>query len=184
MAVACTTTINTAFGAMLMDEESGVILNNEMDDFAIAPGVPNTFGLIGGEANAVAAGKRPLSSMTPVMARSGSPRAGEPPPELLAVGGSGGPLIISATLQTLLGLIDFGLDARAAVAAPRIHDQWEPARLGVEAGIDEGARAELARRGHDVRVMPFAGAVEAATYRDGRFDAAGDPRKSGGAVTR
>ena len=98
--------------------------------------------------------------------------------------GSGGPLIISATLQTLLGLIDFGLDARAAVAAPRIHDQWEPARLGVEAGIDEGARAELARRGHDVRVMPFAGAVEAATHRDGRFDAAGDPRKSGGAVTR
>ena len=184
MAVACTTTINTAFGAMVMDEESGVILNNEMDDFAIAPGVPNTFGLIGGEANAVAAGKRPLSSMTPVMARSGSPRAGEPPPELLAVGGSGGPLIISATLQTLLGLIDFGLDARAAVAAPRIHDQWEPARLGVEAGIDEGARAELTRRGHDVRVMPFAGAVEAATHRDGRFDAAGDPRKSGGAVTR
>ena len=184
MAVACTTTINTAFGAMLMDEESGVVLNNEMDDFAIAPGVPNTFGLIGGEANAVAAGKRPLSSMTPVIARSHTPHVGEPLPEILAVGGSGGPLIISASLQTLLGLIDFGLDARAAVSAPRIHDQWEPPRLGAEAGIDEATRTELARRGHDVRVMTFAGAVEAATYRDGRFDGAADPRKGGGAVTR
>src|SRR4029079_323783 len=67
MAVACTTTINTAFGAMLVGGDTGVILNNEMDDFAIAPGVPNIFGLVGGEANAVAAGKRPLSSMTPVI---------------------------------------------------------------------------------------------------------------------
>src|SRR6185369_947786 len=99
MAVACTTTINTAFGAMLMDEQSGVILNNEMDDFAIAPGVPNAFGLIGGEANAVAAGKRPLSSMTPVIARTEASRDAAHVRDMLVVGGSGGPLIISATLQ-------------------------------------------------------------------------------------
>ncbi|MBI3767437.1 MAG: gamma-glutamyltransferase [Deltaproteobacteria bacterium] len=185
MAVACTTTINTGFGAMLMDGESGVILNNEMDDFAIAPGVPNAFGLIGSEANAVGAGKRPLSSMTPVIARStATVHPGAMPRRLVIAGGSGGPLIIGGTLQALLGMIDFGRDAAGAVSAPRIHDQWAPPALAVEAGIDEPTRAELARRGHEVRLLTFAGAVEVVTYGDGRFDAAADPRKGGGAVTR
>ena len=183
MAVSCTTTINTAFGAMLMDGESGVILNNEMDDFAIAPGVPNAFGLIGGEANAVAAGKRPLSSMTPVIARAAT-RASGPARRLVVAGGSGGPLIISGTLQTLLGVIDFGLDAAAAVSAPRIHDQWAPPVLAAETGIDEETRAALTRMGHEVRILTFAGAVQVVTDDGGRFDAAADPRKHGGAVTR
>jgi len=207
-AVACTTTINTAFGAMLVAGGTGVILNNEMDDFAVAPGVQNIFGLIGGEANAVAPGKRPLSSMTPVIARGvpvhgGGHRTAAPGPggarvcgalegggaratatTLLVVGGSGGPLIISAALQTLLGIIDFGLDATAAVAAPRIHDQWVPAVLATEAGIDAAALADLERRGHATRPLAFAGAVQVVTRRGRRFEAAADPRKGGGTATR
>ena len=177
MAVACTTTINTAFGAMLMAGSTGVLLNNEMDDFAIAPGVPNVFGLIGGEANAVGPGKRPLSSMTPVIVRDGGrPR--------LVAGGSGGPLIISGTLETMLGVVDFGLDAADAVAAPRIHHQWAPPVLGTEVDLDPAVAAELQRRGHTLKKLPFAGAVSAVSAKDGRVVAAADPRKSGGATAR
>jgi len=176
MAVGCTTTINTAFGAMLVAGDTGVLLNNEMDDFAIAPGVPNAFGLVGGEANAVAAGKRPLSSMAPVIARAGGrPR--------LVAGGSGGPLIVSATLQTVLGMIDFRLDAAAAVAAPRIHHQWAPAALGAEKGLDPATLAALGRLGHSVRPLPFAGAVQVVAERDGHFEAVADPRKGGGTAS-
>ena len=197
-AVACTTTINTAFGAMLVAGDTGVILNNEMDDFAIAPGVPNTFGLIGGDANAIAPGKRPLSSMTPVIARgapaggdarssdtpAGGRGAGATATTLIVAGGSGGPLIISATLQALLGIIDFGLDAAAAVAAPRIHDQWAPAGLAAEPTIEATTLADLARRGHTTRPLTFAGAVQVVARRNGRFEAAADPRKGGGAAAR
>jgi gamma-glutamyltranspeptidase/glutathione hydrolase len=176
-AVACTSTINTAFGAMIVAGETGVLLNNEMDDFSIAPGVPNAFGLVGGEANAVAAGKRPLSSMTPVIVRAaGRPR--------LVAGGSGGPLIVSATLQTLLGIIDFGLDPAAAVAAPRIHHQWAPAALAAEAGIERATLDKLARLGHTVRLLPFAGAVQVVAQEQGRISAAADPRKGGGTAVR
>ncbi len=175
MAVASTTTINTAFGAMLIAGDTGILLNNEMDDFAIAPGVPNAFGLIGGEANAVAAGKRPLSSMTPVIMR----RDHRP---LLAAGGSGGPLIVSATLQTILGIVDFGLEPAAAVAALRIHDQWAPAGLAAEPGMSPATLEELAHLGHPIRRLAFAGAVQVVTQRDGLFSAAADPRKGGGAL--
>jgi gamma-glutamyltranspeptidase/glutathione hydrolase len=180
MAVACTTTINTEFGAMVVAAGSGVILNNEMEDFASAPGVPNVFGLIGGDANAVAPGKRPLSSMAPVIARRPATRAGAMPARVFVAGGSGGPLIISGTLQALLGAVDFGLDAAGAVGAPRVHHQWAPPILAVEGPIDDATRADLVRRGHEVRPLPFAGAVQAADYRDGRFDAGADPRKHGG----
>ena len=148
-AVACTTTINTTFGAMLVGGDTGVILNNEMDDFSIAPGVPNTFGLIGGDANAVGPRKRPLSSMCPVIVR----KAGRP---TLVAGGSGGPLIISGTLETLLGVIDFGLDGAAAVAAPRIHTQWMPPVLFVEPAIPTGhpRRPRQARPHHSRNVVP------------------------------
>jgi gamma-glutamyltranspeptidase/glutathione hydrolase len=182
MAVSCTTTINTAFGAMVVGGDSGVILNNEMDDFAIAPGVPNAFGLIGGEANAVAPGKRPLSSMTPVIARGADHVA--PSGRLLVVGGSGGPLIMSGTLQVLLDMADFGLDAATAVAAPRIHDQWTPAVLALEAPFGDDVRKPLTAIGHDVRPLPFAGAMQAVRWQDGRFDAGADPRKGGGVAVR
>jgi gamma-glutamyltranspeptidase/glutathione hydrolase len=175
MAVACTTTINTAFGAMLMAGSTGVILNNEMDDFSIAPGVPNSFGLIGGEANAVAAGKRPLSSMTPVIVKKdGKVR--------VVAGGSGGPLIISATFQTLLNILDFGLDPAAAIAAPRIHHQWMPPALVTETELDPTVAADLKTRGHTVKRLPFSAAVQVVEARDGTLIAAGDQRKFGGAA--
>jgi gamma-glutamyltranspeptidase/glutathione hydrolase len=160
-----------------MGGATGVLLNNEMDDFAIAPGVPNSFGLVGGEANAVAAGKRPLSSMSPLIAR----REGRP---VLVAGGSGGPLIVTATLQTLLGIVDFGLDPAAAVAAPRIHHQWAPAALLTETALDPATAAALEQRGHTIRRLPFAGAVQAVAARDGALVAAADPRKHGGAAAR
>ncbi len=176
-AAALTTTINTAFGAGLMVPGTGIILNNEMDDFAIAPGVANAFGLVGGAANAVAPGKRPQSSMSPTVVLAGTR------PELV-VGGSGGPLIISGVLQTILGVIAAGRDVEEAVVAPRIHDQGIPATLLVEPAWPQPVRRQLERTWcHPIRVTPGLGAVSAAGLdAAGRARAAGDPRKDGGAA--
>jgi len=174
-AVACSTTVNTAFGSMVVAGETGVILNNEMDDFSAQPGVPNVYGLIGTEANAVAPHKRPLSSMTPTIVT----RAGQ---AVLVLGGSGGPLIISATLQVLLDTLDFDLDVTAAVAAPRIHDQWAPPVLVVEPGIPAVTRTVLARYGYTVKEVPAMAAVQAVGVHAGVFEGASDPRKGGEAV--
>lgn len=171
-AVACTTTVNTAFGSLVLAARSGVILNNEMDDFAAQPGMPNSYGLIGAAANAVAPGKRPLSSMTPTIVLD----QGRP---LLIVGASGGPMIITATLQTLLNVVDYGLDAEAAVAAPRVHHQWVPEVLVTEPGIAPATREALARRGHQLREAPALGAVQAVRVSGGSYDGAADPRKGG-----
>lgn len=174
-AVACTTTINTAFGSMVVADDSGIILNNEMDDFSAQPGVPNVYGLIGTEANAVAPRKRPLSSMTPtIVTRNGR--------VVLALGGSGGPLIISATLQVLLNTLDFDFDATAAVAAPRIHDQWVPAVLAVEPGVSRLTRSALARYGYTVKEVPAMGAIQVVRMQSGVFEGASDPRKGGEAM--
>ncbi len=175
-AVAMTTTINTAFGSGLVATGTGVVLNNEMDDFAIAPGVPNVYGLVGTAANAVAPGKRPQSSMAPTIVLDGRR------PELV-VGGSGGPFIISSTTQIILDVLAFDQDVPAAVAAPRIHDQAVPAVLLVEPGIDAATRAALARVGHTVKEIPAIGAAAAVSVRpDATAQAAGDRRKDGGAV--
>lgn len=174
-AVACTNTINTAFGAMLVAQDTGIILNNEMDDFSAQPGVPNVYGLIGTEANAIAPRKRPLSSMAPIIVT----RDGQ---AVLALGGSGGPLILSGVLQVLLDVLDFGLDARAAVAAPRIHDQWVPPVLAVEPGIPVVTRDRLERLGHTVKEIPAIGAVQVVRRDADVFEGAADPRKGGEAV--
>jgi gamma-glutamyltranspeptidase/glutathione hydrolase len=174
-AAAITTTINTPFGAGVGVPGTGIILNNEMDDFAIAPEVPNVFGLTGGAANAVAPGKRPQSSMSPtIVLRDGRPE--------LVVGGSGGPTIISGTLQVLLGVLVFGRDPAAAVAAPRIHDQGAPPVLLIEPGFDDATRAALIRIGHRLGEQARIGAVAAAARGPGGLAAAGDARKDGGAV--
>jgi gamma-glutamyltranspeptidase/glutathione hydrolase len=174
-AVAITTTINTGFGAGIMVREAGIVLNNEMDDFALAPDLPNAFGLVGTKANAVAPGKRPQSSMSPtIVLRGGRPE--------LVVGGSGGPTIISGTVQVLLGVVAFGMGLPEAVAAPRLHDQAVPPVLAVEPGIPASTRAVLTRVGHQVNEIPVLGAVAAAgVAADGTVSAAGDPRKDGGA---
>jgi gamma-glutamyltranspeptidase/glutathione hydrolase len=175
-AVACTTSINTTFGSMVVADDTGIILNNTMDDFSAQPGVPNTYGLIGSEANAIAPRKRPLSSMTPtIVLRRGDVEA--------VAGGSGGPFIITGTLQVLLNTLVFGLDAEAAVAAPRIHHQWAPQVLFAEPGIGPNERAALRRVGHRATNAPAAGAVQVVRRAaDGGWEGAADPRKGGQAV--
>lgn len=173
-AVALTTTINTAFGAGILPAGTGIVLNNELDDFALEPGLPNVYGLVGGEANALRPGKRPQSSMSPtiVLAR-GRPE--------LVVGGSGGPFIVSGTLQVVLGVTVLGRDLRAAVDAPRIHHQGVPPVLLIEPGVTPDARRALTRVGHELREVPAIGAVAAAGLDPtGHPHAAGDHRKDGG----
>jgi gamma-glutamyltranspeptidase/glutathione hydrolase len=175
-AVALTTTINTAFGAGILVPGTGVILNNEMDDFVLAPGAANVYGLGGGAANLIGPGKRPQSSMSPtIVVRDGRPE--------LVVGASGGPFIISATLQVLLAVLGDDRSIPEAIAAPRLHDQGAGTPLLVEPGIAAATRARLARHGRPVVEFPDLGAA-AAVGRDaqGRFVAAGDARKEGGAV--
>ena len=174
-AVACTTTINTAFGSMVVAGETGIILNNQMDDFSAQPGAPNVYGLVGAEANAIAPGKRPLSSMSPtILTRDDA--------AVVAAGGSGGPLIITATLQSILDVIVFGMDAATAVATPRLHHQWLPAMLAVEPEIPEATRAALQKRGHQLREIGAMGAVQLVRRTADGVEGASDPRKGGQAA--
>lgn len=154
-AVAVTYTINGAFGAGVIAPGTGFLLNNEMDDFTSKPGAPNMFGLVQGEANAIAPGKRPLSSMSPtLLLRDG---------QLYAVLGSpGGARIISITLQTILNLIDHGMEVQEAVNAPRIHHQWLPDELFAETrALSPDTRRLLEAMGHKVTEQSTWGAVAA-----------------------
>jgi gamma-glutamyltranspeptidase/glutathione hydrolase len=173
--VALTTTINTAFGCGLLVPELEIFLNNEMDDFAVAPGQPNLFGLVQGEANAVAPGRRMLSSMTPTVAWRGDER--------LAVGAAGGPRIVTATAQVLLAAVLDGWPLADAVAAPRAHHQWLPDRLLVEPAMDPAVRAALERLGHRVDSRERIAEVHAVARRaGGAVEAAADPRAGGTGV--
>ncbi len=174
-AVALTTTINTTFGAYLVAGDTGILLNNEMDDFSAQPGVPNAFGLIGAEANAIAPGKRPLSSMSPTIVTRDD-RA------ILALGGSGGPLILTGTLQVLLNQLVFGMSPDESVAAPRLHHQWAPPVLAVETEVADAQRRQLAALGHTVRPFGPMAAIQSVRRTADGFDAAADPRKGGKAA--
>jgi len=168
-AVACTQSVNTRFGSKLLAPRTGVVMNNTMDDFAIHPS-GNVYGLTGNEANALQPKKRPLSSMAPTIILQGER------PEIV-VGGAGGPRIISATLQTILNLIDFRMPVKEAVAAPRIHHQWMPDNLIAEADIPAEVKRSLERRGHNVRERGLAGVVQAIVVKQGKASGAADPRK-------
>jgi gamma-glutamyltranspeptidase/glutathione hydrolase len=173
LAVALTTTINTSFGSRVIAPASGILLNNEMDDFVARPGVPNHYGLVGSAANAVAPGARPLSSMTPTVLISpdGSER--------IVVGGSGGPFIISSTLQVIMNIVDFGMDPAEAVSAPRMHHQWAPNTLFVDQGTSPDTITRLQGLGHTVVVKDFFSAVQVIRGGAGGFLGASDPRKGG-----
>jgi len=168
-AVACTQSVNTRFGAKVMVPKAGLVLNNTMDDFAIHPS-GNVYGLVGNEANSLQPKKRPLSSMAPTIILQGER------PEIV-VGGAGGPRIISATLQTILNLIDFQMPVKEAVGSPRIHHQWMPDNLIAEADIPAEAKRSLERRGHNVRERGVAGVVQAIMVKQGKARGAADPRK-------
>ncbi len=168
-AVACTQSVNTRFGAKVMVPKAGIVLNNTMDDFAIHPS-GNVYGLTGNEANSLQPKKRPLSSMAPTIILQGER------PEIV-VGGAGGPRIISATLQTILNLIDFQMPVKQAVGSPRIHHQWMPDNLIAEADIPAEAKRSLERRGHSVRERGVVGVVQAIMVKQGKASGAADPRK-------
>jgi len=169
-AVSCSLTINTQFGSKVIVPGTGVILNNEIDDFSIEPAVPNVYGLIGTEANSIQPKKRPLSSMTPtIILQDDRP--------VLIVGASGGPRIISATLQTILNVVDFHLPLKRAIESPRIHHQWIPHELAVEGKILPNTRKSLERIGHAVKEKSSLGVVQAILVQRARLHAEADPRK-------
>ncbi len=167
--VACTATVNTSFGSKVIVPGTGIFLNNQMDDFSTQPGVANAFGLIGADANAVAPGKRPLSSMSPtIVLRDGQP--------ILALGAAGGPTIITQTVLNLIGVLDLGLPLDAALAQPRFHHQWRPDQIRIETRMSESVLKHLADLGHGLDVHPTIGASNAVGWRDGTFTAASEPR--------
>jgi len=172
--VACTATINTSYGSKVVIPGTGVVMNNEMDDFSVQPGVANHFALIGAEANAVAPGKRPLSSMSPTIVL----RRGQP---VIAVGAAGGPKIISAVLMELVAMIDLQKTPAEALAAPRIHHQWSPDELMVENRLDVPLKRSLQERGHVVRELNALSVSHiVARGADGKtFIGAADPRSGG-----
>lgn len=176
--VAITATINTTFGSKVTVPGTGVMLNNQMDDFSAQPGRPNFFGLVGNEANAVAPGKRPLSSMSPtIVLQDGVP--------VFSTGAAGGPTIISQTVLAVIGFIDFGLSPAESLARPRFHHQWLPDELRIERGVGEEVLKELVRRGHKLNRVESIGASQAiGRNAAGEFSGAHDPRVRGEARTR
>lgn len=172
--VAITATVNTTFGAKVVIPGTGVVMNNQMDDFAIAPGSPNAFGLIGAEANAVAPGKRPLSSMSPtIVLRDDKP--------IMTLGAAGGPKIITQVLLALSRTLDGGQSLPDALAAPRIHHQWAPDAVFLEPGFSPALTEGLSRRGHTVRGLESAGVTQAIGVADDGVTFVGvhDPRVPG-----
>jgi gamma-glutamyltranspeptidase / glutathione hydrolase len=168
-AVANTYTLNFNFGVGLVAEGTGILLNNELDDFAAKPYAPNAFGLLGAEANEPGPGKRPLSSMTPtILLKDGKP--------FLITGSPGGSRIITTVLQVIVNVIDRGMAIAAAVAAPRLHDQWMPDQIYAEPGFSDEVIAAL-QAGCDkvVRQLPFTSANSITITPQG-FVGAADPR--------
>jgi len=176
-AVSNTYTINFSFGSGIVAEGTGVLMNNEMDDFSAKTGVANAYGLIGGDANAVAAGKRPLSSMSPtIVMKDGK--------VFLVTGSPGGSRIITTTLQVLMNVIDHGMNIAEATNAPRIHHQWLPDELRVEEGISVDTQGILSAKGHDVVTKRTMGSTQSIMIDadTGALLGATDPRRLGSSV--
>jgi gamma-glutamyltranspeptidase/glutathione hydrolase len=172
--VACTATVNTSFGSKVVIPGTGVVMNNQMDDFSIQPGVANYFGLVGANANAVGPAKRPLSSMSPtIVLKHGKP--------LLSLGAAGGPRIISQVVLELVDILDLGMSPAQALAQPRIHHQWLPDELQVEKGLPRELRKDLAKRGHSLKEVPSMGVSQIVAWdRENQgFIGAADPRAGG-----
>lgn len=171
-AVACTETINLTFGSFVVVPDYGILLNNQMDDFTANPGKPNAFGLIQSAANAIEPGKRPLSSMTPTIVI-------EDGKATYACGASGGPRIITATLQSLLNHTVFGMSATDAVSAARFHHQWSPNELLLEPSLEKSLAADLAKRGHMIKRNSSLAASQATSVESHGLVGGSDPRKHG-----
>ena len=176
-AVAVTTTLNDSFGSRVTAEGLGFLLNDEMDDFATKQGVPNSYGLIQGQANAVGPNKRPLSAMTPtIVLKDGK--------LFLVLGSPGGPTIITTVANVLMGVVDFGLDIQEAVNAPRFHHQWLPDQILVEDRLSPDTMNLLRSKGHKLNVRHFWGDGECIMIdpKTGERLGASDGRNNGKAV--
>jgi gamma-glutamyltranspeptidase/glutathione hydrolase len=183
-AVGVTYTLNDWFGAKVTAAGTGVLLNNEMDDFTVKPGVPNLYGLVQGEANAIAPGKRPLSSMSPtIISKDGKP--------VMVVGTPGGSRIITAVLHTVINVIDYGMTVQEAVDAPRFHQQWLPDLTNVDRfALSPDTQALLVAKGHKfgppqpanhvIAILIGAPALGGKPVGSNRFYGANDPRRNTG----
>jgi len=175
--VSITATVNTGFGAKVVVPGTGLVLNNEMDDFAAAPGAPNAFGLLGSSNNAVAPGKRPLSSMSPTIVLDPE---GEP---LMAVGAAGGPKIITQVLLAILRVVDAGMSLEQAITEPRWHHQWRPNEVAFEKSFDGPLVERIAGYGHATAQLSSGGISQGVIRNaDGGFIAVRDPRVPGKAA--
>jgi gamma-glutamyltranspeptidase/glutathione hydrolase len=170
--------LNDGFGSAVTSGKLGFLLNDEMDDFTSKPGVPNGYGLIQGEANAIAPGKRPLSAMSPtIVLKDGK--------LFMVLGSPGGPRIISTVANILMGVIDYGLDIQQAVNAPRFHHQWEPDEIDIERnGISPDTIKLLQARGHKINEQGYwsDGECIAVDPKTGELLGAPDGRSGGKAV--
>ena len=170
-AVSLTTTINSGYGSKVFVEGAGFLLNNEMDDFSSKPGVPNVYGLLGGEANSIQPEKRMLSAMTPtIVEKDGN--------LFMVVGTPGGSTIITSVYQTILNVVEHDMTMSQAVAQKRLHHQWKPDQISMEKGaIGEEVIEELKGMGHEIRTRSSIGRVDAILVRpDGSLEGAADPR--------
>lgn len=172
--VSNTYTLNYSYGSGIVAKGTGILLNNEMDDFTAKVGVPNVYGLIQGEANSIAPGKRPLSSMTPtiILDPKGNP--------YMATGTPGGARIITTTLQVILNVLEYQLNLQSAVNMPRIHSQLWPEEIRIEQGISPDTIGLLEKMGNKVTLLPAMGAAESVMIKDGKYYGAADPRRPGG----
>ena len=174
-AVAVTYTLNLNFGSGIVAGNTGILLNNEMDDFSSKPGTPNAFGLIGGSANAIEPNKRPLSSMSPTMVlKDGKP--------WLVTGSPGGARIITTVLQQIINTIDFGMNAAAATNTPRFHHQWLPDELRLELGFSPDTIQMLENAGYKVSIKPSMGRTQTIQVIDDTMYGYSDPRNPDGAT--
>ncbi|NNE93426.1 MAG: gamma-glutamyltransferase [Verrucomicrobiales bacterium] len=169
-AVSLTYTLNFSFGSLQMAPGTGILLNNEMNDFSAKPGVANAFGLLGGEANSIQPGKRPLSSMTPTLVL----KDGEP---YLVTGSPGGAKIITSVLQTVLNVIEYDMNIAEASSVPRIHHQWMPDELRCESGISVDTLEKLESYGHKPRGTTTLGSTQSVMKVGNRFEGFSDPRR-------
>ena len=175
-AVAVTYTINGYFGAAVVPPGTGFLLNNEMDDFTVKPGAPNLYGLVQGEPNAVAPGKRPLSSMSPTLVEKDGR-------VVLVLGSPGGSRIITTVLETIMNVIDYGMGPQEAVDAPRLHHQAQPEKVYFEqSGLAASVVGQLARMGYALVEQKPWGAVELIKIANGRLYGVSDPRRPAGAA--
>ena len=174
--VANTYTLNASYGSAIAVHGAGFLLNNEMDDFVAKPGVPNLFGVVGDKANAIAPGKRPLSSMTPtIVFKDGAP--------YLATGSPGGSRIITTVLQQIVNVIDFKMGLADAAEFPRFHHQWLPDEIRIETGFSPDTLRELQTRGHVITRKSAMGSLQTVQSRDGLFLGVSDSRRqTAGAV--